>query len=426
MGMRAEPYRGMGKRLQISPEWLAGLGILALSTAALIGFAGAALFIACPIAIVALRPLVNIKQLIRYSPLLIFPLYAIISTVWSDAPQRTMRNGLELLLTFAGAIVIARNMRLERMVLFLFFAFLILAMSTLPDVPEVIKTKWPLVSHLGSKNQVGFVGYMLFALAIAMIFDRNHSWVLRLLAVISIPLSLLLALLAQSGGTTSSIFMTLLIFPMFAVVQLVKLPMRITLVLFALLLLAVAGLFMDDIVNAIGEFRTGVLHKDASLTGRTYLWDYAAQLSQKRPYLGIGYSSFWRQGNIEAEGLWRWGGIANRGGFNFHNVLVETRVELGLIGVVILVATSIIIAVAGILTQVVRPKVAMACLLGLVAVLYIRSYVEEGLVAPFSLSTVIWLATMVYSIEVLNLAQGRMRMPRGYLSPRRVRTTRTV
>ena len=48
--------------------------------------------------------------------------------------------------------------------------------------------------------------------------------------------------------------------------------------------------------------------------------------------LGRGYYAFWRQGNLDAEGLWRYFGIDSRGGFTFHNTLVDILVTLGWIG----------------------------------------------------------------------------------------------
>jgi hypothetical protein len=39
----------------------------------------------------------------------------------------------------------------------------------------------------------------------------------------------------------------------------------------------------------------------------------------------------------------------------------------------------------------------MACLLAMLAVAYARSYVEDGLIASFSPTTVVWVATFVYA-----------------------------
>ena len=388
------PARSLG----ISPELIASSAVFALASVMLIGPLGVLLFVASTAATLATQPLFNLRQLVRFSPLFLFPTVAIISTVWSDAPERTMRNALELFLTFVAAIIIARNLRPHKFILTLFLAFAFLAITGLPDVPLSLTANVPLVSHFGSKNQTGLIGVMLFSLSLAVLFDSAQPGLIRLASLPFIPGAVLFMYLAQSGGTTSSMVLILITFPPMAILALMKLPVRLVLVALALLLLSVAALYMNEIAQAIDEFRTGVLNKDATLTGRTYLWEVAGRLSAVRPYLGYGYAAFWRWGNIDAEGLWRWGAIGSRSGFNFHNVFVETRVDLGIVGVVILGVTCAGIAVFALLRQISRPTIAFGALIGLLAVNYVRSYVEDGLVAPFNLLTLIWLATGIYAV----------------------------
>lgn len=373
--------------------------IFALVSVNLIGQPGVLLFFAGTGAVMAFGPLANGRELLRFSPLLLLPLLAILSTIWSDAPQRTMRLALELFITFTAAIVLCRNLRPERLLLVMFLAFVGTAMTLFPAIPGSLAGGYPLKAYWGSKNVVGFVGYMVVALALAVMFDRSQPWPARLAGVVAIPLGLLVAMLAQSGGTTTTILLTLLVFPPLALLGVMKPPVRIVVIIFVLLLFGVACFFLKDINAAITDFRVNVLKKDATLTGRTYLWDFAERLSEARPVLGYGYGAFWRQGNIDAEGLWRWGGIASRSGFNFHNAFVEMRVEMGMVGMVLLFVTCAAIGLIALVRQAVAPSVALASLIGMTAVLYVRSYVEDGLVGTFSLSTVIWLATAVYALS---------------------------
>ena len=358
------------------------------------------LFVAMTGILMLYRPAYNLRQIALFSPLLILPLLAVISTTWSEAPQSSMRAGLELCLTVGAAILVCRNVRAEWTILTLFGSFALFAAQALPYVPFALATKTPLVAGFGSKNQVGFVGFMLFALSIAVIVDRSQRVLVRLAAIAAVPYALLLGWLSQSGGTTASVALVLLIFPPLAILGAIKLPVRIALIALTLALVGIASFFLDDIDAAVTDFRVHVLNKDATLTGRTYLWDFAARLSAARPYLGYGYGSFWRQGNIDAEGLWRWGGIANRGGFNFHNAFVEIRVDLGLVGMSLLLATCVIVAVVAVVRQILKPSVPLACLIAIMAVTYFRSYVENGLFAPFSLTTVVWMATLLYAFPV--------------------------
>ncbi len=420
----------LGERvgLRLTEEALAGTAVLALASVALFGAMGVLTFILGAAGVLAIRPLFNLRELLRFSPLLLIPLLAILSAIWSDSPQTSMRSGLQLLLTMAAAIIICRSLHAERLVLALFVAFLILALSIAKSIPQSVSAGWPLVAF-GSKNQAGFIGYMLAALALPVVLDRRQPLLARIVAPVAIPYALLIVVLSQSGATTTSILLTLIVFPPLATLGALKLPVRIGLVGFTLLLLGVASAFASDIEQAVANFRTNTLGKDATLTGRTYLWDFAERLSANRPVLGHGYSAFWRQGNIDAEGLWRWGGIASRSGFNFHNAFVEMRVDLGWVGLGLLALTCVAIGLAALLRQLFAPSVAMACLIGITAVNYVRSYVEDGLVAPFSLITLIWLATGIYAVASrvdgagVSLFQQNRRGPdRGVAPPKPDRT----
>jgi exopolysaccharide production protein ExoQ len=397
---RFERYLDVVPAFRLSPEALASIAIIALSLSIFLGTIGALVFILSTLTLAAYDPASNLQNLVRYSPLLILPALAVLSTIWSNAPAATMRGSLELFITAVSMILMACNMRASRMTLSVFIAYFIICGLILPYVPHSISTKNALyVPWLGSKNQVGGCGVMLAAMAMPILIDRTQPMLARLSTLFAFPMALIVIYLAQSGGSTTSMVLMLLVFPPLAVLTILKFPLRVGLLLFTLGMLAVCSFFIDDIVNAVVSFRVNVLNKDATLTGRTYLWDFAAHLSANHPYLGTGFNAFWLQGNIEAEGLWRWGGIANRSGFNFHNAFVGMRVYLGLVGLWLLILTCVGVALAGLFRQLVKPTIPIAGLLALLAVSYSRAFVEEGLLSPFSLITVLWLATGVYAFR---------------------------
>lgn len=377
---------------------IAATAVLAIVATAVFGTIAAGIFIAAAILLIALRPLTSTRELLRFWPLLVLPLIAMVSTLWSDAPERTLRAGLQLLLTCVAAIMVCRRLEPDRAILALFVGYVLLAIMALPSVPSSLASGAPLVGPFGSKNQMGFCGHLLVALALAVVVDRQQPWVARLVAVAAVPTGTLLLILSSSGGATASLGITFLVFP--ALVVFGRLPPRGRLVVLLLLVVAlvVGALFMSDIEAAVGNFRQNVLKKDATLTGRTYLWDYAAHLNRERPWLGGGYYAFWRHGNLGAEGLWRWGGIASRTGFNFHNAFVEMQVDLGWVGLAVLVALCVGIAVAGGYRQFTWPSIPMAFFLAFLAVSFSRAVTESTLIAPFSGVTMFCLATAVYAM----------------------------
>ena len=391
------PVRQSAGEVRLSPDLLALGAIVAMSQALRYGTIAVGLYYLFAGALIVVRPMPSIREIIRFSPLLILPVFAIISTLWSTYPQATMRGGLELFGSVVAIIMICRAVRPERLLLIAFLCFLGNALLWLPAIPETIASHLPLGGQ-GVKNTQGYLGYMLFALALAVMCDaRQRGWS-RVSALCAAPYALLIVFLSQSGSATASVAITLAVFPPLALLGVFGLPTRVALLIFAAGLLLISCLFLGNLMAGVDQFRSVVLQKDATLTGRTYLWDFAEHMAQARPWLGYGSGAFWQHGNIDAEGLWRRAGIADRAGFNFHNELLETRVALGWIGVGMLCLTAALVALVALGRQLVRPSVAAAGLITLMLVSYIRSYVEDGLLSGFSFITLFWFASVIYAL----------------------------
>lgn len=394
---------------------------MSLVATQIIGTLGAAGFVLSVLVLAALRPSQTLHDILKFSPLLALPLLATVSTLWSPAPQATLRAALQVLITLAAAILIARRLSAQRMILCLFVGYLFTCLLILPSVPGSLVRGNPLYSSfLGSKNQVGFAAHMLLAVGFAVLVDGNQRAIARMSALATLPLGVLILLLSQSGGALTSLLITALTFPPLLFLTRVKPALRAACLFIALIGLFLASIFLPAIEAALTDFRLNVLKKDATLTGRTHLWDVASQVSEKNPWLGEGYASFWRRGNLDAEGLWRWGGIASRSGFNFHNAFVEMRVDLGWVGLGLMIAMYVSIAIFGITRLFIKPSTPMAFLLSLLAVLYARSFTEDGLVAPFSVLTVLWISTAVYALT----PNSAMHRPLRLAEKRETRTPR--
>lgn len=371
--------------------------MFALALTALIGTWAALLFILAALSLIAMDPADAARTTLRFSPLLLIPLLAMISTIWSDAPQRTLRAGIQLLLTMIAALLMARKLEPRQAVLTLFFSFVAVSATALPFVPRDILRGVPLSGLFESKNQLGTSLQLAFALGLAVGLDRDQPRGARLFALLAVPSSIPLLWLTQSATAQTSAGITLLVFPLLLLFGRIPISGRVALAMVLVAVAAVALVFLPVIVDAIGDFRQNVLKKDATLTGRTYLWEFAARLTAERPLLGHGYYAFWRQGNLDAEGLWRWAGITQRDGFNFHNAFVEMKVDLGYIGQALLICSCVVSFAATLFRQLVQPSVPVAFFLALQIVLYARSISETGLIAPFSLLTVLWVTAAFYA-----------------------------
>lgn len=376
---------------------LAIVAILALVAINVVGFFAALLLISSSLLLLALKPGDSVRTLLRFSPLLAIPLLAAMSTLWSDAPAQSLKLGLELILTVVAAILLCRSAPPRLLVLVMFLGFLVVCLATLPTVPLALSTGYPMIAFFGSKNELGMMAQMLFALALAVTLDRQRGAALRWLGIGGIVLAVGLLVLSQSVTAQVCAVITMVVFPVLLLFGRLPLPVRIGLVALLGVAMGAAVPFVGAISAEIAIFRGTVLNKDATLTGRTYLWEVAEKISAERPLLGHGYAAFWRQGNLDAEALWRWGGVPNKTGFNFHNAFVEMRVDLGLVGVILLALTCAGVLLIGIVRQVLRPSVPMAFIVTMHLVFYIRSYSEVGLLGQFSFVTVLWLGGAVYA-----------------------------
>lgn len=86
-------------------------------------------------------------------------------------------------------------------------------------------------------------------------------------------------------------------------------------------LLAILGIDpVEAVLDAVG--------KSATLTGRTYLWEIAGEVSAGHPFLGVGYGAFWESGAFLNERIatQHAGATTSR---SFHNFVLEILVAAG-------------------------------------------------------------------------------------------------
>jgi O-antigen ligase len=77
----------------------------------------------------------------------------------------------------------------------------------------------------------------------------------------------------------------------------------------------------------------GQLGKDRTLTGRTDLWAVAISMIEHRPWLGYGYSAFWRDGAPGPAAAF-WAAVGWRTPHS-HNGFIDLTLDLGLLGLLL-------------------------------------------------------------------------------------------
>ena len=155
-----------------------------------------------------------------------------------------------------------------------------------------------------------------------------------------------------------------------------------------------------------------ILGKDSTLTGRTYLWQRARDFIDQAPLLGTGYAAFWQIGNPPAEELWAASFEELGAGFNFHNLYLNTAVELGYVGLTSLILMLFTAGVRLLISIVKRPSPPVYFATAVFTFFCLTSFIEVALLYQFHLGTVLFGAIWAYSGNQALPAYGSALTPR--------------
>ena len=324
----------------------------------------------------------------------LFPLFAAGSTLWSIEPAITQRLSTELMV-FTGCGLLMAQTQSVRSFLSALLCALMLAVGASMIFGETAQIgltgEIAFIGLFGSKNNFAFVTCLLLFASIAVLADRDQSRHFRRLAAIGLLLAP--AVLVRtisigafvSGALGSATLVAVLIYSRVAPRwrgAFLLMCAGFGLAVVAFIGFAITqGITLDSLLASVG--------KDPGLTGRTFLWARAESFIAERPLFGLGYQAFWVQGHVEAEGLWRYADIENRGGFHFHNLFFATAVELGYFGVAIL-AIQVLATFAAITAWTLRrPGPESGFFFALFVFFLIRMPVELDFLSPFSYGALI-------------------------------------
>lgn len=346
------------------------------------------------------------------------PAFAVVSTLWSMDPSATLRFSLQFIATVACAVIAARHIAPRRFVSATLCGLLVPLLLSLaygrytydPFSGAVV-----FVGVFGSKNALAGAVAVLLLSASAVLLDRNQPALMRATAFASFFAAAPVLLAARSATSlVTSVFAIAVLLGWYAFSRLATQER-------ALLACAVAVVTLPLLAATVGvadegarRFVEDYLGRDVTLTGRTTLWEKAAEQVADRPLLGQGYQAFWRHGSADAEGLWRYFHITGRSGFNFHNLYVEYAVALGLPGAALLAVVSAYALVATLLWGLEDRSMPSAFFCAFMAYALVRSFVELELFGQFGMMPVIFCAAMRYGLDrpLESGARRRLATPR--------------
>lgn len=343
-------------------------------------------------------PYASILAILRWLPASLLGFLALASTFWSEAPMISFRLSLMLLITIWASVIISDRLRVSQFIGAFFVAFLIIVLGSLTsDHYQASTDGMALAGMTGSKNGMAYAGQLVLFGGLAIGLDPKQPMIMRLIGWASVPVSTLVMFLAKSASAFVLTGVGLGLFGVLLAFHFLRPQGRLLALLAALIIATPVATNWPAITSYAETFQTRVLKKDKTLTGRTYLWERAKPVIESRPILGHGYSSFWREGALDAEGLWRWAGV--RGGFNFHNEYIETAVGLGYVGVVVLVLYMIVIGAPILFRVVSQPTIPMIFFAAIVTMMYMRTTVEVGMISCWVPQTIALLAAGIYGIR---------------------------
>ncbi len=312
-------------------------GSLAIPASAT-GSLGHTLEIAAMYGIAVLLMIPFAKQILRTcfenKIVLLLPLLAIFSTIWSQDPGRTAAFAVLALVNTLFAVYLTQRFSPNQQMEMFLLAGTILAISSFVVVAVLpgagIDHKNATVGLQGvfpHKNICALVMVSFLLPALVRRFTGSFPEVRRALYVVMVT-----GLIAATTSRTGWIVAVLCI----GFIAILKFARKLRNTERALLFLAlpVAVAFMSWLVFINASDILTLLGKNSTLTGRTVIWQAVFSSIAKNPILGFGYSAFWIGFKGEALNLALATGYA--GLSNAENGVLQLWLEVGLVGVGIL------------------------------------------------------------------------------------------
>ncbi|HTM76456.1 MAG TPA: hypothetical protein VL133_02345, partial [Devosia sp.] len=230
--------RSQGHSLTINfAAVLAITALAALVLNAMLGTLAALVFMACGGLLIVSNIPRSLDSVMRWWVVLLLPTYCLLSALWSQYPDLTLRYGLQLAFTLLVGVVITGRLSTTTLMRGLFVVYAIGVVASVV-IGRNGGAAW--LGIFGSKN--AFAAHMaVFALiAVAMVADCGAHPLLRLAGLAGALISGPLLVLAQSAGAI------LMVVPCVAIIVLVLLTGRLSpsqkLFLAAFVALVLAGL----------------------------------------------------------------------------------------------------------------------------------------------------------------------------------------
>lgn len=273
------------------------------------------------------RKLYRLRFALQWSAAL--ALLAMASALWSQAPATTARRAVPFALATLFGLYFAGRFSLRRQLSILCFTMTIAALAS-----AVLALAFPSIGleassgHFGNwqgvftqKNACGRA--MVFAIAAVLSYGKWNA--VRLACFV-----LFAFVLAMSGSRGAWVIAAtiLVLYVLLLVLERFTSASRLVVLCVAVILMAAAAMMAWAYLPMFALF----LGRDATLTGRTAIWQQVWAAILKHPWLGYGFSAFWQGMKGESYNVI----LALRFVlFHAHNGFLEIWLELGAVGLLL-------------------------------------------------------------------------------------------
>lgn len=353
------------------------------------------------------RPALFMEIVLRWWPLLLAPILAVVSALWSDAPVASARYGAQYLFTAFVGVLLARLMTPRRFVTVFLLAMFVFCVGCIINGRQGTSAEgWVLIGLAGSKNQLGYAAQLLLLAAITVLLFKNSSPYLRWVAVLSLPLAVFLlegtnsatAVLMAAGGSAALLAMWF--------TERMQPGGRLAALIGAVVIIAPLSALTPEAIAWINHFVFDTLNKDPTLTGRTLLWEVADDLIARKPLLGWGYQAIWMGDSIDTIRLQRLTGITDGRVFHFHHQFRQIAVDTGLVGLTAFVGLLVSVGFSQVRQLLIRPDVTTSFFFVIFMLMLARAFTDV-IIGPFSIHTLIFMAACTYAFWKPEQAQRK-------------------
>lgn len=257
--------------------------------------------------------------------------WALLSVLWSAAPEVTMRRIIALMGTTMFGVYIAS--RFEHREFLRLLGWTLLVMVVLSYIFIFLIPNWGIMQETRGLEWRGIylhkngLGRMV-ALAVVVFLQLAKSEP-RKRSLWWLSLILAIGLIVGSHSVTALVVLLILFF-LLPAIKILKLRYELAVSLFFMFIMLM-GVLTYFISANVGELLS-ILGRNITLTGRTYLWKAAIYMVRQHPWLGYGYGAFWLGWDGPSAEIWQ---ITSIYATSADNSFLDILLTLGFIGIVL-------------------------------------------------------------------------------------------